>query len=136
MKLITRDTDYAVRILCYMAGHKEKLSVADMAKELDIPMAFLRRITQNLSKWGLARSRKGFNGGFNLVVDPEKIRLVDIMEIFQGSFSIKDCMFKKKICPNRQTCFLRKQLSDIESYAFDKLADLTIARIVEESSNG
>lgn len=131
MKLITRDTDYAVRILCYLVGREERIPVLEMVRDLKIPVAFLRRITQRLSKGGLLTSTKGLNGGFVLSVKPEKIRLLDVAEIFQGSFQLNDCLFKKKVCPNRQTCFMRRQLLDIERYALAKLTSLTVADIIE-----
>ena len=84
MKLITRDTDYAVRALCYMAGTKRQMvSVPDLVKELKVPGPFLRKILQILNKKGVLRSSKGRGGGFMLAGAPKKIFLVDLMEIFQ-----------------------------------------------------
>ena len=129
MKLITRDSDYAVRILCYLADKDGMVPAADMTRGLKIPFPFLRRITQRLSNGGLLTSVKGLSGGFSLARPCEKIRLLDVIEIFQGPFQLNDCLFKKKICPNRKICFMRRQILDIEQYALDKFASLTIADI-------
>ena len=134
MKLITRDTDYAVRILCYLSGKNERTAVVEMVRELKIPAAFLRRIAQRLSKAGILTSAKGFNGGFTLSAKPRDIRLLDVAEIFQGNFSLNDCLFKRRICPDRKTCFLRRQILDIEKYVLEKFASLTVGDILAGGS--
>ena len=51
MKLITRDTDYAIRALCFIARFKKKIvSVSELVKVLKIPRPFLRKILQTLNK--------------------------------------------------------------------------------------
>jgi len=41
MKLVTKNTDYAVRALCFMAECGEKtISVSELARELRIPSLF------------------------------------------------------------------------------------------------
>ncbi|MEE9192454.1 MAG: hypothetical protein V3U04_07575 [Candidatus Aerophobetes bacterium] len=41
MKLVTRNTDYAVRVLCFMAECVEKIiSVSELTRELKIPSPF------------------------------------------------------------------------------------------------
>ena len=71
MKLITRDTDYAIRAITYMAKHKEsRVSVKELVKNLKVPRPFLRKILQVLDKKGLLRSYKGKGGGFLLNTRP------------------------------------------------------------------
>ena len=51
MKLITRDTDYAIRALCCIAGSgKKELSVRDLTDRLAMQRPFLRKILQKLNK--------------------------------------------------------------------------------------
>ena len=85
MKLLTRNTDYAVRAICYMAKRGEGvISVTELVKSLKIPRPFLRKILQTLNKKGIVRSSKGIGGGFRLAVAPGKIYLVDLIKVFQG----------------------------------------------------
>ena len=59
MKLITRNTDYAIRALCYIAEQKQEVISADrLVKSLEIPRPFLRKILQTLTKAGLLNSSK------------------------------------------------------------------------------
>jgi len=132
MKLITRDTDYAVRAICYFATHKKKIiSVAELVKELKIPQPFLRKILQLLNKNGILHSCKGQGGGFSLLVSPAKIHLIDLIMIFQGPIELNECLFKKKICPNRSVCKLRHKINEIEEKVLKEIGFITIESLIK-----
>ncbi len=132
MKLITRDTDYAIRAISFMAKKKKKIvSVSELVRTLKIPRPFLRKILQILNKNQILKSIKGKAGGFMLGLSPNKIYLVDLMRIFQGSLKLNKCIFKKKICPNIKTCKLKKQLDNIQKYVISELKTITIAHLIK-----
>ena len=65
MKLITRDTDYAVRALCFIGQRQKRLiSASELVANLKIPRPFLRKILQTLNREGILNSYKGKGGGF------------------------------------------------------------------------
>ena len=131
MKLITRNTDYAIRALSYIAEQGEKIVSADqMVKCLDMPRPFLRRILQILNKEGLLNSSKGKGGGFALAVSPEKITITDLMKIFQGTLKLNECTFKKKVCPNVKDCLLKKKIDEIEKEVMERLKAITLESLL------
>ena len=131
MKLITRDTDYAVRALCQMAKEKEKrFSVVELVKDLGVPRPYLRKILQILTKKGILNSFKGLGGGFSLAIEPERIFLVDLMEIFQGPIKINECILKKKVCPDVKKCPLKREIDSIEDHIVQKMKSVTINSLV------
>jgi Rrf2 family protein len=131
VKLITRDTDYALRALCFIARDKKGvIPVTELVAKLKIPRPFLRKILQVLNREGILDSHKGQGGGFTLARPAEKIRLVDLMKVFQGKFQLNECLFKKVICPNIRQCALRKKLDGIESYIIKELKPITIASLL------
>jgi len=132
MKLITRDTDYAVRAVCFIAKCKKKIiSVSELVKELKIPRPFLRKILQVLNKKGILKSHKGQGGGFQLNVAANKIFLVDLIVIFQGPLKLNECFFKKLRCPNINSCSLRKKIEGIENYVVRELKTITINSLLK-----
>ncbi len=131
MKLITRDTDYALRAICFIAKEKEKIvSVAKLVNELKIPRPFLRKLLQILNKKWILRSYKGQGGGFLLAKPAGKIFLLDLIKIFQGPFSINECLFRKVRCPNIKSCALRKKIDGIQMYVMGELKAITIASLL------
>ena len=136
MKLITRNTDYAVRALCCIAEQKQEVISADrLVKSLDMPRPFLRKILQILNKEGLLNSTKGKGGGFALALSPGKITLTDVMKIFQGPIRLNECKFKKSYCPYISDCLLKKKIDEIEKEVIAKLKAITIASITKKEVN-
>ena len=132
MKLITRDTDYAVRALAFIAKQKKDVIPVDsLVKRLNIPKPFLRKILQILNKRGLLRSYKGQGGGFSLRVRPDKIFLLDLINIFQGPIKINECIFKKRICPNIKTCPLKKRIDKIQLFVISEFKSITLASLIK-----
>lgn len=131
MKLITRDTDYALRALCFIASDKERIiSVAELVRELKIPRPFLRKVLQALNRKKILKSHKGKGGGFLLAAPAPKIFLADLMEIFQGPLRLNECFFKKMACPDRKTCALKKKIDRIEKYVIKELNSINLASLL------
>ena len=131
MKLITRNTDYAVRALCCIAEQKQEVISADqLIKSLEMPRPFLRKILQTLNKEGLLNSSKGKGGGFALAISPEKISLIDVMKIFQGPIRLTEHKFKKSDCPNISDCLLKKKIDEIEKEVILRLKTITLESLL------
>jgi len=131
VKLITRNTDYAIRALSCIASSKDEIiTVSDLSKKLDMPRPFLRKILQALNKSDLLRSTKGSGGGFTLVANPDKITVFDLMKIFQGQFKLSEHTFKGKACPQIKTCRLKKKVDGIEKNVIRRLKSITISSLL------
>lgn len=132
MKLITRDTDYALRAVCFIAKNKERLyPVSSLVKNLRIPGPFLRKLLQVLHNKGILNSFKGKGGGFSLAKPPEYIFLTDIMHIFQGEFCLNECSLGKGICPHTKDCPLRERILRIEKYVRKELSSVAVASLIK-----
>ncbi|MDD5654912.1 MAG: Rrf2 family transcriptional regulator, partial [Candidatus Omnitrophica bacterium] len=118
---------------CFIAGSKDRIFSADwMVRELKVPRPFLRKILQKLNKTGLLRSRKGSGGGFSLSAQADTILLTDLIRVFQGDLKLNDCYLKKKPCPDRRTCPLKKKIDAIEKYVIARLSSITIGGLIRE----
>ena len=135
MKLLTRNTDYAVRATCCMASKPGRtVTVTELTDELKMPRPFLRKILQRLNKVGMVKSAKGKAGGFRLAKNPYKLILADFIEAFQGPFSINECVFKKKVCPNTNRCSLKRKIDEIEDYIEARLRSVSIGSILNKEA--
>ena len=131
MKLITRDTDYAIRAICFMAEYgKEITSVSELVQKLKIPKPFLRKILQVLNKKGVLTSFKGKSGGFKLRRKPQDIFITDLIEVFQGPLKLNKCILKKKLCSSIDRCILRKRIEEIEQRVVSELGLITVASLL------
>ena len=133
MKLLTKETDYAIRATMNLARHHDGLvSSRDISKHEGIPLQFLRRILQSLIKGGLVQSKEGANGGVSLKADPGDIRIADLIRLFQGNIQLTECMFRKKLCSNRKSCVLRKRIKRIEDMVTREFESLTIRDLLRD----
>ncbi len=133
MKLITRNTDYAVRAVCYMSRKADKLvSVSELVRELRIPKPFLRKILQILNKEGIVKSHRGIGGGFRLARPTSKIYLTDLINVFQGPLRLNECLFKKELCPNRKRCHLKNRIDKIEKFVVSEVESITVKDLIDK----
>ena len=131
MKLLTKETDYAIRAIMSLArGNNDFASSRDISDQEEIPLHFLRRILQALIKENLIESKEGASGGVRLKARPQDLRLADIIKIFQGDIQLSECMFQRKICSNRKTCVLRKRISRIEDMVTKEFESIRIADLI------
>ncbi len=133
MKLITKNTDYAIRALCYIARHKKKtVSAKDLVRELGITRPFLRKILLRLNKKTFLRSYKGKGGGFKLSRSPDRILITDLIKAFQGPIKLAEHIFRRGICPHIKTCILKKKLDRTEKRIIADLKAITIASLIRD----
>jgi Rrf2 family protein len=133
LKLLTKDTDYAVRAIVNLARNSEGYrSSREIAGDEGIPLQFLRRILRRLAIAGLVVSREGVKGGAKLNAKPGDIRVSDIIRIFQGDIELSECMFRKRLCGHRSTCVLRARIKIIESMVNREFEKVTIATLVND----
>lgn len=132
MKLITRNTDYAMRALCFIgANSPETTSVNELVNRLGVPRFFLRKLLQQLHKKKILSSYKGRGGGFKLSKALDKIYLLDILEAFQGKLKINECVLKKSPCPNIKACWLKKKIDRIQKFTLSTLTPINLSALIK-----
>ncbi|WP_297482356.1 Rrf2 family transcriptional regulator [Sulfurimonas sp.] len=110
MKL-NNTSQYAIRILAYIADHKEKtlFSATELSNELSIPYKFLTKIMTELVKADFIESIRGREGGFKLKKDASEIKVDDILNIFNDSIKDEECILGIGFCNGMCKCALHDQ---------------------------
>ncbi len=131
MKLLTKDTDYAITALCRLAANRQTtFSVSTLAAELGISLSFLRKVLQELQKAGILSSRKGKNGGFTLARNPDRILVYDVIKVFQGPLRLTDCRIRNSVCHRKGECRLQKRLNGIEGRLIAEFKTISIESLI------
>ena len=130
--IIKSDTDYAMRMLVYLAinGEAGPVSAAVLVKKQKIPMDFAYKILQKLGKAKIVKSLKGPKGGFSLAQESQQITLLDVMEAVQGPLVIRPCILDDNACPVRPTCPVSAKLRKLQKSLRESLQKMTLARII------
>ncbi len=110
MKL-NNTSQYAIRILAYIADHKEKtlFSATELSNELSIPYKFLTKIMTELVKADFIESIRGREGGFRLKKEASIIKVDDILNIFNDSIKDEECILGIGFCNGMCKCALHDQ---------------------------
>mgnify|MGYP003199569421 CR=1 FL=1 len=95
--IITKETDYALRILRVLLDG-EKHSVAEMSETELIPNQFAYQILRKLSAGNLVRVRRGALGGCELSGDLDATSLYDLMEVMGERGVLCTCMEPGYVC--------------------------------------
>jgi Rrf2 family protein len=102
---ITRETDYAIRCVYYLAGKTGDVTMVDeIARNMDTPKSFLAKILQKLARANIVKSYRGVKGGFQLARKPKEINLLEVIEAIQGPVVMNICALDKKMCKMSGTC--------------------------------
>lgn len=133
MKLINKDTDYAVRALMELSsGGDSYMSVKSISDRQNIPYQFLRRVIAPLIKKGIVNSKEGSEGGLKLALNPAKIKVIDLIKIYHKEFKMSECMFRGKPCCNREGCALRREVIRIERCVTAEFEKMTIKTLLQK----
>jgi Rrf2 family protein len=129
--LVTRETDYAVRTVIYLARNRGHIaSASEIAHAMHIPRSFLAKILQRLVRSSILTSSRGPSGGFQLSLDPSEITLLAVMEAVQGPACINVCAVDNKRCKMSSTCTVHPVWVEIRSDVERRMRKQSIASLL------
>ena len=105
--MLSRTTEYALRALRELARQEpgQLLPGRDLARCTDIPINYLSKVLSTLRHAGLIHASRGLSGGYQLHRAPKEIRLVDVVELFEGVRCRPACILdRKKPCTGTDPC--------------------------------
>ena len=131
---ITRQADYAVRAVLYLAqmGPDKRAATSQIAAEQKIPPSFLAKIVSQLSVAGLLQTSRGARGGVSLARDPEKISLLEVVEAIDGPILLNECVNDAGACTFGDECPMQPVWCDAQTELVTRLRNTTF----DKFSNG
>ena len=134
--LITRECDYAVRVIRALSG-EERLSVNDICEREETPAPFAYKILKKLQKAKIVRGYRGVHGGYSLKKSVSEITLLDVYLAIDPGMYIIECMNpKKKCCRDEKLdggCEVHQELLRIQERLQDMLSERSLQEILGES---
>lgn len=129
---LTRQTNYAIRILMYCATNDGQLSrIPEIAAAYSVSELFLFKILQPLVGNGLVETVRGRNGGVRLGKPAEEITLFEVVRVTEDNFSMAECFDSETAdCPLIDSCGLNAALREALGAFFAVLEKHTIADLV------
>ncbi|MFZ5808850.1 MAG: RrF2 family transcriptional regulator [Chloroflexota bacterium] len=129
---ITRQADYAVRAVTYLArlGADHRAATSLIAQEQQIPPSFLAKIVSQLSVAGLLTTSRGARGGVSLARSPEEISLLEVVEAIDGPIMLNECVGDNGACNFSEDCPIRPIWCDAQLELVEKLRSTTFDKVL------
>lgn len=128
---LTTMTDYAMRLLMYVAQQPNRLStIAEVAKVYDISEAHLMKITHQLALNGWLETVRGKGGGLRLAAAPADINLGTVVRSMETDFYLVDCLARETACNLAGNCKLTGIMSGALQSLMQYLDGYTLADLL------
>lgn len=130
---LTTMTDYALRLLMYVAHHPDRLcTVAEIAGAYGISQAHLMKITHQLGLAGFIETVRGKGGGMRLAAPPAAISLGAVVRAIEADFELVECFGSGNRCALTGYCRLAQILAGALDGFIGHLDHHTLADLVPE----
>lgn len=125
-------TEYAVRLMIYLARTQRMTAAAEIAKETEIPLNYLVTITRYMRNAGLITATSGNRGGYRLRKKASEITLFDILICMEGTLKINRCLesTQEQACPENP-CPLRDCYQQLQQHIEAYLTGITLESLLQ-----
>ena len=133
---ITRQADYAVRAVLYLArlDPTQRAATSQVAQEQRIPPSFLAKIISQLSIAGLLHTSRGARGGVTLAREPQEITLLEVIEAIDGPILLNECVSDSSTCTFDSDCPLRPVWCDAQEELVNRLKGTNFQQLLAQNA--
>ena len=95
---LKNSTDYAIRIVCYLAAQERMVSTSELSRKLNVSTNYVPAIAKKLKDAKIVTACEGTNGGYMLAKQLENISLMDIISCVEETMAINRCLEEDRFC--------------------------------------
>jgi Rrf2 family protein len=134
---ITRQADYAVRAVLYLAkiGPETRAATSQIAHEQQIPPSFLAKIVSQLSVAGLLQTSRGARGGVSLARSAEQISLLEVVEAIDGPILLNECVAANGVCTFGDDCPMKPIWCETQKELITRLKTTTFDSFIKNNKS-
>ncbi|WP_353892219.1 Rrf2 family transcriptional regulator [Proteinivorax hydrogeniformans] len=134
---ISAKGDYACKaVLELTLKHQEgkPVQIGEIAKNQSIPLKYLEQILVVLKKGGIAKSKRGAEGGYSLAKNPKDITVADVIALTDGPFVTTPCSDDN--CETQDVCCFLPIWSELEKQIYKVLSGTNFEELSEKVNQG
>lgn len=107
------------------------LSSAQIAQSRNLSQPLVAKVLTQLSQHGIVHGTRGPGGGYRLARDPAAIKVLEIVELFEGHRDPSSCPFGPGWCGVGDPCPLHDTLVTMSETAASTLRNLDFAAFID-----
>lgn len=129
---ITRQADYAVRAVLYLAEQNGtgRAPTSQIARDQKIPPSFLAKIVSQLSVAGMVQTSRGARGGVALAREPKDINLLEVIEAIDGPITLNECVADPSVCAFGDDCPVHSVWCEAQEKLVQELSSTSFADLM------
>ena len=129
---LKNSTDYAIRIVCYLAAQERMVSTSELSRKLNVSANYVPKIAKKLKNAKIVTACEGINGGYMLAKQPENISLMDIISCVEETMAINRCLEEDRFCSRNleDTCKIHKILLSLQNTYNNKLESVKVSDVI------
>ena len=135
MRALSGTAGYAIQALAYLGtaphGKNQVHQVHEIAARTGIPAAYLTKIFQKLGTAGIVHSKRGRNGGIELVRKPASVTLLEISNAIDGSQELDQCVLGLARCGEERACPAHALWGKTRAHVRKILAKTTLTKVMK-----
>ncbi len=134
--IFSTSVTHALRALAYLAANEGQGAMLgrDLAKEVGIPAHYLAKVLATLARAGVLTATRGVRGGYRLARPAREIKLMEVVEPFEGKRTRPGCLLRpdqpcRTGTGSHGSCSAHAAWSDVKETYLEFLATTTLADI-------
>ncbi len=130
--MISQTSEYALRAIVYLADNPTQAHTAEtIAQGTKVPVGYLAKVLQMLSRAKLVSSQRGLRGGFTLLKDAKTLTVLDVVQAIEPVARIHTCPLNiGEHGPN--LCPLHRHMDAAMAVIEQRFKDLTIHTLISD----
>lgn len=133
--MFSQTAEYAIRAIVWLAENNDGGPVGNqkIAEGTQVPVTYLAKILQQLTKSGLVTSKRGVGGGFVLSFSADEITVLDIVNAVDPIGRITSCPLNLKSHAHKR-CGMHARMDKAMEMVETVLSQSTVAEIINDKT--
>lgn len=137
--MISKSCKYAIRAAVFIASRAKedvKLSVKEIAEEIEAPAAFTAKILQTLNRYKIVTSLKGPYGGFFCEQYQLELPVLEIVNAVDGLAVFRECVMGLHQCSDEHPCPMHFSYSKTREQMLKSFEEMKIGSLAQNITGG
>jgi Rrf2 family cysteine metabolism transcriptional repressor len=141
--MFSTKAEYGVRVMVALARRdgEAPISLAEIAEDDGLPLAYLEHLMARLRKAGLVDSRRGARGGYLLARPAGEITMAEVVAALEGSIAPIECITEgtdgslvcaREAADDDQVCATKLLWTRVRGSIVRTLQDTTLSDLVQD----
>jgi len=131
---ITQHTDYALRVLIFLASNEHRLpTIQEISERFEVSRSHLMKVVNQLIRNGFVEGIRGKGGGLRLARPASEILIGDVVRKMETDLVLVECFSDESRCLLTPNCKLKGVFADALKAFLASLDKVALSQVLTPS---